>query len=103
MEYKDYRKNIKSGDLLAWTHRGWKSFYDIQIQAIRFFTQSEYSHVGIAWWSADRLFIIEALPPRVRIFPLSLAGDFYHIDINEPFEKEVEEFALNQVGEEYSK
>ena len=49
MKYINFRENIVSGDLLAWTHHGWNSWYNFQIQMVRAFTQSEYSHVGIAW------------------------------------------------------
>lgn len=35
MKYKEIRPLIKSGDILAWSHRGWKSWYDIKIQFVR--------------------------------------------------------------------
>jgi hypothetical protein len=57
MKYEAAREKVKSGDLLAWSHRGWRSWYDIQIQLVRFFTQSEYSHVGIAWVVGGRVHI----------------------------------------------
>lgn len=103
MEYKDYRNRIHSGDLIAWTHKGWKSFYDFQVQMVRAFTQSEYSHVGIAWRVNGRLFVLEAVVPCVRIFPLSLCESFYHIDMEQILTKPAEEFALSQIGEPYSK
>jgi hypothetical protein len=103
MKYAEARPQIKSGDLLAWSHRGWRSWYDIQIQLVRFFTQSEYSHVGVAWVTGGRTFVIEAVTPKVRIFPLSKLGDFYWIPDFIDWTPELEERALSYVGTEYSK
>lgn len=100
-KYPEYRENIKSGDLLAWSHRGWKSFYDFKIQMVRLFTQSEYSHVGTAWVVGNRVFVIEAVEPRARIFPLSKLGNFYHTPLKAPWNLPTEEAALSYVGAEY--
>jgi hypothetical protein len=103
MNYADARPQIKSGDLLAWSHRGWRSWYDVQIQLVRFFTQSEYSHVGVAWITGGRTFVIEAVTPKVRIYPLSKLGDFYWIPDFIEWTHDTEEKALSHVGTEYSK
>lgn len=71
MKYSDIRKTIKTGDVLAWSHRGWKSWYDIKIQMVRFFTQSEFSHVGLAIIFGGRVWVLEAVTPKVRLVPLS--------------------------------
>jgi len=102
MKYKDIRKDIKSGDILAWSHRGWKSWYDIKIQFVRIFTRSEYSHVGTAWVIGDRVFVIEAVQPKVRIYPLSKLKDFYWIPMNAPWLDSTLEYALEAVGDNYS-
>ena len=102
-KYSKIRDNIKSGDLLAWSHRGWGSLYDLQIQAVRFATQSEYCHVGLAWIISGRVFVIEAVTPKVRIYPLSKLLPFYMIQIDNNWSPESEEFALAQVGCDYSK
>lgn len=101
--YSEVRSTIKSGDLLAWTHRKWGSWYDIQIQAVRFFTQSEYCHVGVAWVVGGRVFVIEAVTPKVRIYPLSKELPFYLLPMGGVWTPEAEEFALAQVGMFYSK
>lgn len=103
MKYAEARPRIRSGDLLAWSHRGWGSWYDIQIQMVRFFTRSEYSHVGIAWVVAGRVFVLEAVQTGVRIFPLSRLLPFYWFPLGATWEDEVECWALQQVGEPYSK
>lgn len=102
-QYSLIRDTIKSGDILAWSHRSWSSWYDLQIQAVRFFTQSEYCHVGTAWVVSGRVFVIEAVTPKVRIYPLSKLLPFYFIPIKASWSMQAEEFALAQVGMEYSK
>ena len=99
--YKEYRGNIKSGDLLGWSHRGWKTFHDIKIQIVRMLTQSEYAHVGTAWVVGDRVFVIEAVKPRARIYPLSKLGSFYHIPLKAAWSPSTEELALSYVGSDY--
>jgi len=38
---------------------------------VKYFTKSEYTHVAIAWVVGERVFIIEAVAPLVRLLPLS--------------------------------
>jgi hypothetical protein len=102
MQYSEARPVIKSGDLLAWSHRSWRTWKDIKIQLVRFFTQSEYAHTGTAWVVGERVFVIEAVIPVVRIYPLSKLGDFYHIPLNVVWSKRAEAFALKEVGVPYS-
>lgn len=103
MQYNETRTKIKSGDILAWSHVGWSSWNDIQVQAVRAFTRSEYSHVGVAWVTSGRVFIIEAVVPQIRIFPLSKKTPFYWIPTASYWTPEIEEYALSKVGAPYSK
>lgn len=106
MKYSDIRSEIKSGDVLAWTHRSWKTFYDLQVQAVRFATQSEYCHVATAWVEGGRVWVIESVSPLVRIIPLSnVAGDgFYWLPMGDEMTTSELEFSLSKVGNgEYSK
>lgn len=102
MEYTTARPTIQSGDLLAWSHRAWRTWHDIKIQIVRFFTQSEYSHVAVAWVVGGRVFALEAVQPLVRIYPLSKLGDFYLLPLGAEWAQATEEFALQHVGEPYS-
>jgi hypothetical protein len=102
MKYECARPTIVSGEVLAWSHRGFKSFYDAKIQLVRFFTRSEYSHVGIAWVVGGRVLVIEAVTPLVRIYPLSKLGSFYRLSDPVAWTPEVETFALSHVGQGYS-
>ena len=102
MIYADARLRIKSGDVLAFSHRPIRSWYDLQIAIVRAFTRSEYSHVGIAYRLAGRVFILEAVSSGIRIYPLSRCGAFYWIPrLRMTVAEEVE--ALLHVGAPYSK
>jgi hypothetical protein len=102
MRYSIARAKIKTGDILAFSHTGWKSLNDIKIGIVRMFTQSEYSHVGIAWVTSGRVFVLEAVVPEIRIFPLSKYEQFYHLHMPKPLFPVALEFALSLIGEEYS-
>lgn len=101
-QYPDIRSKIQSGDLLAWSHRGIQSWHDLKIWFVRLFTRSEYSHVGTAWCVGERVFVIEAVVPLVRIYPLSKLGSFYWLPMAAPWKPETEVLALDHVGESYS-
>ena len=102
MEYNDIRHKIRSGDIIAFSHGSWKSWSSIKTNLVRIFTRSTYSHVGVAWLAANRIFILEAVKPKIRIFPLSLLGDFYLISTNATWLPETEEYALSNIGVKYS-
>ena len=100
MRYQDLRDDIRSGDVLAWTHRAppWASWYDFKVWLVRLGTRSEYSHVGLAWVVAGRVFVIESVTPLVRIVPLSNLLPAYHITAD-ALTDEQERRALSLVGE----
>ena len=102
MNYAEARPLIKSGHLLAWTHRSWKSWYDIKVQIVRFFTQSEYSHVALAWVVSGRVFALEAVSSGVRLYPLSRMGEFFHLPLKLLWTDETETYALAHIGDRYS-
>lgn len=102
MKYSDVRDKIRSGDLLAFSHGDWKSFAGIKTNMVRIFTRSTYSHVAIAWVIGGRVFALEAVHPKLRIFPLSKLGEFYLINTNAPWSHFTEEYALSKIGVDYS-
>lgn len=102
MNYAQVRPTIRSGDILAWSHRGVHSWHDLKIWFVRLFTRSEYSHVGTAWVVGNRVFVIEAVMPLVRNYPLSKLGDFYWLPLRAPWSPEAEEVALDKIGHRYS-
>lgn len=101
MKYADARASIKSGDLLAWSHYDWSSWYDIQVQAVRVATESEYCHAALAWVFGGRVWCIESVEPVIRLVPLSnLLGEhgFFHVPLNTPMTDAELEFALSKVS-----
>ena len=104
MRYQDARPLIRSGDVLAWSHRGIRSWHDLKIWFVRLFTRSEYSHVGLAWVTDGRVFVIEAVMPLVRVYPLSKLLDHgcFWIPSKAPWKATTEEYAMACVGDVYS-
>ncbi len=101
MKYSDGRPAIRSGDVLAWSHRGWNTWYDIKLQLVRIWTRSEFSHLGIAWIVADRVFVLEAVASGVRLMPLSQLLPCYWIPRSKWGDSE-ERAALGLIGQPYS-
>jgi hypothetical protein len=101
--YHKYKGNIKSGDLLVWSTRKWKGLSSIFPFLVRFFTMSDYNHMGIALvLNSDLIFIIEADVPHVMVTPLKNEIPFYHIPMGIEWEQRYTEFLLSKVGEKYS-
>lgn len=106
MKYEQVRPQIRSGDVLAWSHYEWATWYDLQVQAVRIGTQSDYCHVGLAWVAGGRVWVIESVEPVVRLVPLSnlIGKGFYWLPLNAPMSDVELEFALAKVGNgRYSK
>lgn len=106
LNYRDIRSSIKDGDLLAWSHYDWGSWYDLQVQAVRFGTRSEFCHVGIAHLHGGRVWVIESVQPVVRMVPLSnlLKDGAFWVPLNQPICTDELEFLLSRVGlGQYSK
>ncbi len=104
MKYSDIRPLIKSGDIIAWSEGGWTNWHDIQVSLVRMFTQSEYSHVGVAYVIGGRVFVVEAVVPLIRIFPLSKLTPFYYFESPKSWwSNSMEESLLAKVGLPYSK
>ena len=102
MKYEAYRQNIKSGDLLAWSTKSMHSINDFALHMVRIFTESEYEHVGIAWVIGGRVFVVEAVVPAVRIYPLSRLVPFYSVQMHIEWQAEYEEWLLSNIGDKYS-
>jgi hypothetical protein len=104
MKYEEARGDIKSGDVLLWSHRKWNTWYDIQLQLVRFFTRSEYSHIGIAYVMGDRVFVLESVGAGVRMYPLSKELPFSWMPmISGEWNDNVLKAAMAKFGQKYSK
>ncbi len=103
MRYLDHKHHIRTGDLLVWSNVPVGGSSKFIGSAIRLFTMSEYCHVGIAWVIGKRVFVVEAVPPSIRIYPLSKLIPFYHVKMSlAPNEADVEAL-ISRVGESYSR
>ena len=78
----DMKHEIKTGDTLAFTTKKITSITSFFLWMYQKFAKVKYSHVGIAVWLGDRLFIVEAVQPRVSITPISKVDSFYHVPVS---------------------
>lgn len=102
MLYNEYKDNIKSGDLIAYTTLSSYTFTGILSFLVKLFTLSRYTHVGIAIELGNRLFLISADIPEVKLEPLENTKPFYHVPMNVDWKPEYTEKLLSHIGERYS-
>jgi len=101
-KYKDHREEIRSGDLLVWSNDRVSVLSNCYLSIIRFFTTSEYAHVGIAIRIFGRLFVLEATSPYIRLAPVSLKDQFYHIPLKIKWNTNYIDMLFQYVGCKYS-
>lgn len=82
MNYKEYRENIKTGDVIAYSLEGTGVLNQLILAGIRISTMSEFNHVGLAVVLNDRVMLLEATRPYSRLYPLSKTGSFFHIPMS---------------------
>ncbi|PCJ44020.1 MAG: hypothetical protein COA99_07430 [Moraxellaceae bacterium] len=93
--YIDIRRDIKSGDIVAWQGR----FTNRRL--LKLFNQ-KIGHVGIAWVISNRVFIIHALTQGIVINPLSRLTPFIWLATETEWSEETQVFALSELGRSYS-
>lgn len=101
LAYKIARDNIDDGDVLLF--QGTRLFSRL----IRWVTRSRYSHSGLAVWWNDRLMVLEATTPEVRVMPLSiLVGHYRRVDLYRPVQAlsriQLVEAATEALGKRYA-
>ena len=80
--YSEIRTNIQTGDLVIWKVDRVKSLSTLILYLYQKICKQRASHVGIAVNINNRIFVVEAKPPYVRMFPLSRTHDFMLIQTN---------------------
>lgn len=106
--YKDgtnRRYKIQSGDLLAWDGETGGLWDQIATKFVRFFTMSEYGHVGIAYVVANTVFALEATIPKILLRPIVKQHetyDVYVVPMNITWSDEMLKMMLNYVDCDYS-
>jgi hypothetical protein len=79
LDYADIRNTIRDGDIVLF--QGTSIFSRL----IRWVTKSTFSHSGLAVWWGDRLMVLEATEPEVRVMPMSiLIGHYPRVDLFSP-------------------
>lgn len=96
VKYADVRAAMASGDVVFFQSNHWKA------RLVRWWTKSPFSHVGILFCVAGRVFVLEAVLNGVRIYPLSKEARFWHAPRFVDWGVEAEEFAMSKVSEPYS-
>lgn len=100
--YSNIRNEIKTGDLIAWKTTKITSFFTFILYLYQKILKAQYTHVGVAVREGDRIFVLEATPPVVRLHPLSLSGDFYLIPTKFERRSSQLDFLLVTLGRKYS-
>lgn len=100
--YSEIRSTVTTGDLIAWNKPGFKSTTGMLLLLYQKILKAKYTHVGVAAVLGGRIMIIEATPPAVRIFPLSMLTDFDIIKTEIADIPNHLDVLLTQLGKPYS-
>ena len=100
--YQDHRDQIKSGDILVWSKDNISPLSNLYLRGIRFLTSSDYGHIAIAIRIFNRLFVLEATSPRVRLTPVSTKDELYHIPLNIKWNINYSYLLFEYIGLKYS-
>ncbi|QXN70522.1 hypothetical protein AGENTSMITH_118 [Bacillus phage vB_BspM_AgentSmith] len=92
---------LRSGDLLAWKTTKINSFFDFILFLYQKIFKAEFTHVAIVAIIGDRQFIVEATPPVVRLFPISMTDDFYLIKTDLELNSRHYDLLLKNLGKPY--
>lgn len=107
MKYSELKGVLKSGDIIALSHQPWKTERDVESHIVRIVTESEYSHVCVAYvGESGELQVIEAVEPVVTISQLTKYLDFGFYVIStpdKPMTKEEEAYGKSKLNQPYSK
>ncbi len=71
-KYKEFRNQIKDGDILLYKAKGIFTS-GIVPTIVQLVTKSPYAHAGVAVWWNDRLMVVEAIGKGVITNPISLS------------------------------
>jgi hypothetical protein len=98
MKYSEIRSQLKSGDLAFYSSH--KTLGDLIIKA---WTKSDYSHVGVIWVLAGRVFLLEASATGgVRMVPISKRLPDVVVQMGLKWSPEAEHIAMEHMMDPYS-
>jgi uncharacterized protein YycO len=99
--YSEIRGTIKTGDLVSWKAGKINSIFDFILYVYQKILKPKSVHVGIVINVGGRLMVVEARPPAVRIFPLSMMENFDYVKTNIEEKSSNLDFLLRDVGVPY--
>lgn len=102
LNYKNYRENIRSGDLLIWSDDDYSAISSAILKTVRVLTVSDYGHLGIAIRVLNKLFVVEATMPSIRLVPVSDKEEFYHVPMSISWTTNCEDYLISKLGLPYS-
>lgn len=106
MKWEEAKHLIKSGDLIFVSHQEWDTISDIESHIVRMATESEFSHVCVAYEYDGGACTIESIVPAVTVSCLDkyIENGFYWVHIpDKPMTKDEEGYGLSKLGQAYSK
>lgn len=101
VRYSEIRDTLKTGDLISWKAGKVNSFFTAILKIYQKILKPKSVHVGVVFVAGKRVFVVEARPPQIRIYPLSRMEDFYLIRTNIPDDKNNVDLLLAKVGVKY--
>jgi len=100
--YSAIKKDMRTGDLIAWKSIKINSFSDFVLYLYQKICKVSYLHVGVIYKEGDRHFMVEATPPVVRLFPISMTTDnFFYIPCNIKENDKHKDILLRNIGKSY--
>lgn len=102
--YSEIRDELETGDLVAWDTTEIEDFFDFILFIYSKVFRVKYTHVGVVVKFGSRIFVLEAIPPVVRLVPLSAKRDFYLIKTKAPvlFRENGINYLFKFIGRKYS-
>lgn len=100
--YSAIRDELKTGDLIAWNTPKVTSFFTFVLYMYQKILKAEYTHVGVIVREGSRVFVLEATPPVVRLYPLSFSPEFFYIPVNRDDLEDELDHILHALGKPYS-
>lgn len=100
-KYSNIRRQIKTGDLLAWKSGRIGSKIDLVLKLYQKIFKAQYIHVGVAVVLGNRVLMVDATPPIVRLYPLSYCDDFYWFPCNLEYKEKYLDILFKHLGKPY--
>lgn len=99
--YSQIRHKLKTGDLVSWDAGKINSFFGLILWLYQKILRARSVHTGIVVEIGGRLFVAEARPPAVRLFPLSKMDDFWLLNLQlDPYDEDYD-LLLKDMGVQY--